>query len=334
MRCLPPEVVWNLALDARCQPRGWQVCRVADSVDDATRTITADLAVEVREGKGDPLLLLVDAQRAGAGMDGIYSAARELDEATLFRSALRRAARAITLRHSREMRERAEQALKKARLRSHFVRISPWTEFDFLVRVAAGEHTPGALLYLLGLWPLAEGKSGHHDWNRSLDISRMFVARLLADTAGLSAYQRIDAVKLADVSVQQRSLLEQFLREVETRSLLEALRHLADKPHLWIYELPIRDFEQAVYALELVPWRTATGRIVKWSGLREGLGPQDPPRLIIDPRATDRRDYSRLEFRWKSKPQELEDGAVEYRVAILSDQGDELATSVVRHRKR
>ena len=41
------------------------------------RTITADRAVEMREDKGDATLLLVDTDRAGAGMDGIYSASRK-----------------------------------------------------------------------------------------------------------------------------------------------------------------------------------------------------------------------------------------------------------------
>jgi DNA phosphorothioation-dependent restriction protein DptH len=32
--------------------------------------------------------LLIDAHSAGAGMDGIYSAAREIDEKTLFKEAI------------------------------------------------------------------------------------------------------------------------------------------------------------------------------------------------------------------------------------------------------
>ena len=66
---------------------GWQVWRVADSDNRGPRTITADRAVEMRETKGDAVLLLVDTARAGAGMDGIYSAAREVDEASLFAEA-------------------------------------------------------------------------------------------------------------------------------------------------------------------------------------------------------------------------------------------------------
>ena len=54
---------------------GWSAYAVVDKV--GRRRITADQAVERREDKGDPVLFLIDPLRAGAGLDGIYSAARE-----------------------------------------------------------------------------------------------------------------------------------------------------------------------------------------------------------------------------------------------------------------
>src|SRR6266511_2667157 len=69
-RCLTPDVLHSLAKDASFAPRGWRVLRVADSEDRDARTMSADGAVEMRETKGDPILLLVDTSRAGAGMDG------------------------------------------------------------------------------------------------------------------------------------------------------------------------------------------------------------------------------------------------------------------------
>src|SRR5712692_7126067 len=84
VRCLTPDVVEALAREAAFAPSGWQIWRVADSDDESSRTTTADRAVEMREAKGNAVLLLVDTARAGAGMDGIYSAAREIDEAALF----------------------------------------------------------------------------------------------------------------------------------------------------------------------------------------------------------------------------------------------------------
>src|SRR5690606_31605025 len=115
VRCLTPDVVEAMAHDKTFAPTGWEVRRVAETPDDTLRTITADQAVELREAKDKPILLLVDTALAGAGMDGIYSAAQEVDETALFDQALRLAASAVTDNFSRATRLHAEQALKIAR---------------------------------------------------------------------------------------------------------------------------------------------------------------------------------------------------------------------------
>ena len=80
VRCLTPNVIEALGTDISFAPDGWQVLRVADETHAEKRTISADQAVEIRESKIDATLLLVDTERVGAGMDGIYSAAREVNE--------------------------------------------------------------------------------------------------------------------------------------------------------------------------------------------------------------------------------------------------------------
>src|SRR5262245_14174091 len=150
VRCLAPDVVESLATDATFAPPSWKVWRVASADDVKTRTITADGAVELRESKSEPVLLLVDTARAGAGMAGIYSAAQEVDEMNLFNQALRLAGSEVTRRLSRATREYAEQAIKRARGYGHRFSVSPWTAFDFLVRIAAERQHPGQFLYLLG----------------------------------------------------------------------------------------------------------------------------------------------------------------------------------------
>ena len=87
-------------------------------------------------------------------MDGIYSAAREVDENTLFKEAMSRAGAAVTQEFSSEVRKLAELAIKKARGYGQRYSIPPWTEFDFLVRVASEARPPGELLHLVGLWPI------------------------------------------------------------------------------------------------------------------------------------------------------------------------------------
>ena len=127
VRCLTPDVIEALGSDTSFAPDGWSVLRVADETRIKTRTITADQAVERRESKDDALLLLVDTERSGAGMDGIYSAAREVDEAALFREAQRLAGKAITQRHSAADRHYAELAVRKARGYGGMYGVSRWT---------------------------------------------------------------------------------------------------------------------------------------------------------------------------------------------------------------
>lgn len=326
VRCLTPEVVEALSRDAAFAPTGWQVFRVAAADDPETRTISADRAVEMREAKGPAVLLLVDTARAGAGMDGIYSAAREVGEADLFKEALSLAKQEV----KQEVRQYAERAIKKSRRFGRGFTISPWTEFDFLVRVAANRQHPGELLYLLGLWPIQREAKPQPD--EELDQSRLFVERLLGTSvAGLTPGQRIEALRLLEPSEEQKADLERFLRSAATKPLLSALAELAEKKHLWVNALRIESAAQTIQKIELIPWRTNTGRIVRWSGLVEGKSPEEPPELILRLDAERTGEYAKLEVRWKVRPDHLEKGAAEYRVAILTDLEEEIASREVSH---
>ena len=131
VRCLTPDVVEALAEANLFTLAPWHVWRVADEDNPEKRTITADRAVEMREAKAEAVLLLVDTAKAGAGMDGIYSAAREIDESSLFREAMPLAEREITRNLTPTHRHYAELAVKKARGFGRRLSISLWTEFDF-----------------------------------------------------------------------------------------------------------------------------------------------------------------------------------------------------------
>ena len=104
---------------------GWSVRAVVD-VSGENR-ITADEAVELREN-GAPFLSSSDPVRAGAGLDGIYSAAREIGEAELFEVAQDRARRQLRgkSRFLRSAQRRAGQLGRKHLL-------TPFQVFDFMV---------------------------------------------------------------------------------------------------------------------------------------------------------------------------------------------------------
>ncbi len=329
VRCLTPDVIEALGADNSFAPAGWQVLRVADEDNAEKRTITADRAVETREAKGEAVLLLVDTERAGAGMDGIYSAAREVDESALFQKAQRRVGGEITRRLSAASRRYAEQAIKKARGRGGLHAVSRWAEFDFLCRVAAGGKSPGAYLHLLGLWPIRDSDDADA-FNNDLNTSRMFVDRLLgAAGASLAPAARIEAVRLDRSSERESGDLERFLHSVDTKPLLAALERLVENEDLWIGALRTEPPAQSIRGIELTPWRNRNGTIARWSGLVEDKDgeAEKPPALVLRPDADRSGRYSTLEVRWKADPAHLEKNAAEYRVIVQTTQDEELASS-------
>ena len=330
VRCLTPDVVAALAADASFAPSGWRVLRVADTEDGTGRTTDADTAVELRETKDEPTLLLVDTGRAGAGMDGIYSAAREVGEAELFTKAGRLAGAEMTSRLSSAHRTYAERAIRRAQGVGRHDSVSPWAEFDFLCRTAAHGRHPGEYLHLLGLWPVAA--SADRDAGVELAASRRLVDRLLGvAAAGLGVPARIASLRIAAAGAQ-RSDLERFLAEATTRPLRDALQALAEQQHLWVGSLPMHPSDD-IQDIELTPWRNKNGKIAAWSGLEE---PPEAgaPELVLKPDPQSAKEYSNLEVRWKALPDDLEKNAVDYRVAVLTDQDEELAARDVPHSAR
>ena len=325
-RCLTPDVVAALALDASFAPEYWRVLRVADTDDEVNRTTDADTAVELRETKDEPTLLLVDTGRAGAGMDGIYSAAREVGEAELFAEAGRLARAELSSAH----RKYAERGIRRAQGVGRHDSVSPWAEFDFLCRVAAHRRHPGEYLHLLGLWPVAT--VGEGDTDAELAAARRFVDRMLGvAAAGLTVPARIASVRIAATGEQRRDL-ERFVAQAATRPLRDALQALAGRPRLWVGSLPVHPGDD-IQAVEIVPWRNKNGKVTAWSGLVE---PPEGGRseLVLKPDPRSAKEYSNLEVRWKARPADLEKNVVDYRVAVLTDLDEELAARDVRHAAR
>lgn len=330
VRCLPSFVVHELAKDTAFAPDGWVVRRVAGESDPVTRTIMADEAVELRESKESPVLLLVDVGSAGAGMDGIYSAARELHERELFKEAIAVAAREVTKARSSSDRRLAEQAIKKAKGHGQQRVLPPWTEFDFLVSIAASGRFPGEFVHRLGLWPV--GSKAAADESDALDVSRRFVDRLLGPAvAGQTPGQRIASLKLSHPTAEQVTALERLLREAATIPIQSALELVADQQQIWIGALQVEAASGTIRAIKLEPWFNDKGKLSKWSGLTEQSNADAPPELVLDPEAEKSGNYSKLEVRWRSIPSELEKDSVSYRVAIVTDMEEELVFREVAH---
>ena len=320
VRCLTSEIVNCLAQNPYFSVENWKVYTVSDRLDLSAKTISADYAVEIRESKKNLTLLLVDTDSAGAGMDGIYSSAREVDEKTLFDKAKKWIEKEIKKKLSnKEIYEYASHAIKVAK---KLQPLSPWKEFDFLVKLVNENQYPGKLLYLLGLWPAKRSTpSNLVTYKEELDISKSFIERLLAPSTSLTPSQRIDSLNLI-ISPELKKEYENFIVSVAGKPRFEALSELAKREQLWIDINNVKKSE--IQKISLISWRGKKGEILKWSGLESASDPKDPPNLLLN-------SETKMEVRWKVIPEDLEKGSVHYKVAILTDMDEEITSREVSH---
>ena len=316
LRCFPSEQIDALVdSDAFVVP-GWAVNAVIDVA--GSRRMSADQAVEQREDKAGASLLLVDPLRAGAGLDGIYSAGREIGEAELFGEALKLARRKFFGRMGV-----LDEAVRRAERLGRRRRLTPWSKFDYYVSAA---EDPGGALARLGLWPVAtEGDPSTSE----LDMSAELADRLLyvSDTRAIA--ERVRALQLDDAR-SQGPALERALRAVSGMSPEEAARRIEEQPDLWLGALRPGFASEEVRRINLTPWRDTKGAVLRWSGLGRSGDEDTTPRLVLD-RAALAKDRAQLTVRWSSDPEELVAGSIDYRVSVMAGE-DILAERVVRHR--
>ena len=235
---------------------------MVDSPNPQTRRIAADQAVEWREGKGQATLLLVDSGRAGAGMDGIYGATREIGESELFKEAIELARQHLP----RGYKGFAQKALSKAGWGTRRHPLAPWSAFTYLCRASEDAQQVGAALPTIGLWPVAvDGEPDDAD----LDNSLRLVERLIpAQASRSSPEQRAAALMLGDSDAARETKLAGLLREIDSLPRLDALTRLGQEPDLWLNRMKPGLFdEQTIQAIEWLPWRGKTKKPAAWSGL-------------------------------------------------------------------
>lgn len=322
IRCLPAEVVRALVADSRFVVANWQIAAVTATTDAASRTITADMAVEWREDKTEATLLLVDTESAGAGMDGIYSAAREIVELELFEAAQQ------TVREKLPHGGKgfAQKALSKARRLARNQAISPWREFSYLCRASKSLPDLGSALPEIGLWPVViDDKPDDDDLDKAARLTELLLPR---QGARQSAEARVEGLKLTTVDAAIGSALAVFLRESESRPRFETLTLLESREDFWLNNLRPGVFDaQTLKAIRWVNWRGKSGKPAAWSGLVTDTDNRLTLKLALEDHPLQR---VRFEVRWETDPATLAKGAVEYAVEVRADQ-DVLAEKTITH---
>lgn len=321
IRCLESQIVKELCGSAVFEIPEWSIFGVTDQCAKDKRFITADQAVELREDKNNAVLLLVDIEHAGAGMDGIYSATREIDEAELFETANELARKKIP----RGFQIFTKNAVKKARRVGRQNTICPWREFEFLTRCTNKEDISPALA-ILGLWTIKiKQKPEDADLYKSVSmVERMFLQLRSNNTIE----SRIDALMLIDPTEEQLKDLVKVLRSAANMSFFDAVSQVCNYPHLWLNNLKPGIFElDIIQKIEIVSWWGQRRNLLTWSGLTIV---EDRLHFILNQSSAGSRRQRKLEVRWKPLPEDLKKGVVEYSVAVVSGD-EELAEKKVTH---
>jgi DNA phosphorothioation-dependent restriction protein DptH len=323
VRCIPNDLIATLVSHPVFRVPGWQVFAVTGESQNAAKTITADEAVEIREDKGPATLLIVDVSTAGAGMDGIYSAAKEISERELFKKAINHALRDST----KPIAELAKEAVARAKKLGQRHTVSPWREFAFYSKCAEKPTNIGIAIADLGLWPTVF--FGPQPDIGEISKSALLVERLLLSPASAKTPSaRVTALILQGETQAQRAALEKVLREAGGKALTEVLAEVASQPDIWLNNIKPSFATDKLTKIELVSWRNRSDKLTAWSGLHLPKG-EDLPHLILDPGD----DSSGLAVRWNPVPDALAKGSVNYEVTVVAA-SDVLATKNIDHGDR
>ena len=332
--CLPAEAAKTLGADAQFAPKGWRVFVVTGDAHVGERRITSGQAVELREEGGAPTLLLVDAQNAGAGMNGIYSASRKVCESEIFEEAQKQALARIGKEGvGRGIVQAAVRAGTKLRRRAA---AAGWDGFDFHAHVAHEPDSFGRHIARLGLWPI--DKPAHAIREDDIDASFGLTRRLFGDAEQQRTPRgRVDSLFLKDADPQVARRIEQVVERGRIRPIAEVMQDVVDDDDLLLGRIEPEFLKQQVQKIELVSWMPK-GKLAKWSGLTLSEGKEMPEgekeREFLLPTRDDlpAKERPRLEVRFLVTP-ELQAGAAEYRVIVRA--GDkQLATRTVAHQKK
>lgn len=318
-RALSSADIDQILEENRNSTGGW--CLVAVGASNAAGWIKSDAAVEIRENKGPATFLLVDAHTAGAGMDGVYSASREIDEETLFEKAIAIVRQDI----DRAWRDFADDAVKRARrvgARRHSTSLRQ--EFQFYGDLARSPQDTGRLIHSLGLWPLAG--VAPKQLSPLLAQSALMVEKLLLPPATTQAPQtRITGLVLSSPSQAQVESLDTILRAAGSTTRNQVLAQVAVTPELWLGTLRPAFLDSHLATIQLLTWRRANGNLFAWSGFSVVPG-ESLPHFTIDPDSPN----TKFEVRWEVEPDPLPRGSVTYEARVLAG-GEVLASRQVEH---
>ena len=333
-RELPPALVRSLASDtSNFAIEGWEIRAVVGTLEPDNRFVTGDRAVAAREGLGahsGNLLLLVDPEVAGPGMDGIYNAGREFTQRQLVERASKAVRRSLS---DAALWAAVDDALDMSRRRAP--RLRPrwtWQDFSFECAVATNPERMGELLADIGLWPIVHAP-GSLPTRPDLDGSEQMARRIIDfQSARRGAEALVAALRMPEEQAHLARDLVAFIRSHAGMPSVNAFLALKSEPALWLGSIRPRIFSEVplVGRIRLSPWIRARNATYAWSGLRLADGVLELVLPLEDVRG---RSATKLGVRWTTDPADLPAGTARYRVEVRAND-DVLASREVTHVSR
>ncbi|CAG4907784.1 ATP-binding protein [Acidithrix sp. C25] len=318
LRTSEPTLINRLCLELSAtkgnRVRDWNLFVVDDTPDQRSSfVILGDEAVELRETKDQALIFIINDKHQESGLDGIFSAGREISEVDLideYRKAL----------------------LDISPLKGYLHHVDLASKYSKEVAIAVGrlevveliEHS-GSLsqflenLWRIGLWPIA-GDTPTNLVDRYLEISKALVKDLLRVSS--NSAMPTDRLRSLDIipngNEEDLLLVSKFISECDKGRMQDVFINnpLDDKFFVGNWKLELVEQEE-VSEIFIEAWRGNNGKATPWSGLsQDGNGELE---YIIN--AEDNSTSKDLTVRWTTTPKTIRKGGVLFNVELFV--GDE-----------
>lgn len=321
IKCFSTDTVFELINNEKFKISGWEVYLVSNKEKfNNNFKINSDKAVDIRESKKNKVLFLVDPSNVGSGMDGIYSASREIKESEILERANKKVFEELK---DKTIIDFLKECIRRAKRIGKSNTISPWQIFDFYSTCVDDSSNIGKNLTKIGLWPIEINKFLNDD----IEVSAQMIEKLILDTGvNKTSKARIDSLLLENPSEEQKEELSTFLSDIFTGFWRDNLLKLKDKNILWINNLKPSFLSGNLMDIEILPWKeNEKASPYTWSGLKNE---EDSLVFLIDKASS---KPKKLQVRWKSKPNDLKKNSVSYQVSIITGDNTELVTLNKNH---
>ena len=275
--------------------------------------IQGDKAVELREAKEKALILIINDRHQESGLDGIFSAGREISEVDLINEYRNELLETSSLWGSAKLIELAIKYSKEVATLVGRLEVIELIEF--------ANDLPHFLenLWRIGLWPIA-GDTPANLVNRYLEISKGLVRDLLRVSS--NSAMPTDRLRSLDIipNGNEEDLLQvsRFISECDKSRIQDVFvtNPLDDKFFVGNWDLQLLEQDE-VREIFLEAWRGSNGKATAWSG----LSTDDNGELEYVINVENTNTSKDLTVRWTTEPKSIRKGGVLFNVELFI--GDE-----------